>query len=860
MGGKSKDETIRIFVRLRPPATEQQSALLSVVSAENEPFEYEVEHELEGSLLKLRAPRADAPETVNNSKEEHSFSFQRVLEPGVTQEQVFNVVAKECVESVLDGYNSTVFAYGQTGSGKTFSTMGGIPYEDRGIIPRALQMVYREIGRRTDTDWSVDVSFLQIYNEKGQDLLNRGREATKMEDLPVVTISEDGTKETLKNLAQHRPSTIRDALDLLNLGDTNRLYSETPMNKSSSRSHCIFMITLTGRNLFAQRVAMIRQNAKVNEVMNPDVLVKTLRAEVAQLKDRLAFAEQSGGASDRQLNEDERHMCELMTSAYLRSTDPEARIEGFGGDLARIYFCFALMKKMITEGGFSTDGGGTKVDELTRHVQDYQEQIEALQISLQQKENEMTMLFDMLHKTNAPKYNASTQTLMAPPGAAPAGVGSWATNRAAPPSAPAPAPAPAPALVPVPAPPPAPSPSPAPRVPSATEVITAAAMAKVNTLAERGKLNEAQATAVTEFLKSSEEHQKSGISALTDAELLQNRAAALEVFKQSYKGYEKVEEMKGQLKAKIEACKATGREANAINDRIKHIKKEIMSMRAERAVGGVDEASTAEQALLDQLREEKQTLGTYIEKVKQQKEEIEGIESYLQRSKEKLAKSFEEWISVRQRQVQLAMQAMPATNKANAPTTGRENAPAHVAVSVPALTNSPQSPMLSTPPTWHPSSAPSSTTGTGLRTLPEQFAATTNSLSSSQRVIGLSAAVPAGSAVGGGWVGGDLSSSRQRAPNPYHLQPLTHSPNPGAAPATSSFPIANASPPMGSPVLDGGTNPYAPMHRTTAVPCSRGNAPEYESITGCKLGLSPNLSLDSISISLTLTMKLTNQL
>ncbi len=54
-------------------------------------------------------------------------------------------------QAALDGFNGTIFAYGQTGSGKTFSITGGTDcYADRGIIPRALSMLFNEFKRRSD--------------------------------------------------------------------------------------------------------------------------------------------------------------------------------------------------------------------------------------------------------------------------------------------------------------------------------------------------------------------------------------------------------------------------------------------------------------------------------------------------------------------------------------------------------------------------------------------------------------------------------------------------------------------------------------------------------------------------------------
>ena len=42
----------------------------------------------------------------------------------------------------------------------------------------------------------------------------------------------------------HRAATEEDALNLLLIGDTNRVICETPMNDASTRSHCIFTIQI----------------------------------------------------------------------------------------------------------------------------------------------------------------------------------------------------------------------------------------------------------------------------------------------------------------------------------------------------------------------------------------------------------------------------------------------------------------------------------------------------------------------------------------------------------------------------------------------------------------------------------------
>ena len=74
------------------------------------------------------------------------------------------------------GYNGTVFAYGQTGSGKTHTITGGEQYEDRGIIPRALSYVFAKLAEQPGIEFEVRISYLEIYNEAGYDLLDPSHE------------------------------------------------------------------------------------------------------------------------------------------------------------------------------------------------------------------------------------------------------------------------------------------------------------------------------------------------------------------------------------------------------------------------------------------------------------------------------------------------------------------------------------------------------------------------------------------------------------------------------------------------------------------------------------------------------------
>ena len=100
---------------------------------------------------------------------------------------VYNRVARNIVDNVLEGYNGTIFAYGQTGTGKTFTMEGdrSVP-ELKGIIPNSFAHIFGHIAKADDhLKFLVRVSYLEIYNEEVRDLLGKDqslRYASKQKD------------------------------------------------------------------------------------------------------------------------------------------------------------------------------------------------------------------------------------------------------------------------------------------------------------------------------------------------------------------------------------------------------------------------------------------------------------------------------------------------------------------------------------------------------------------------------------------------------------------------------------------------------------------------------------------------------
>ncbi|ELU09990.1 hypothetical protein CAPTEDRAFT_2580 [Capitella teleta] len=181
-------------------------------------------------------------------KGKYSFHFDQVFSPSSTQSVVFEEIS-QLVQSALDGYQVAIFAYGQTGSGKTF-TMEGVQedLEQRGMIPRSVEQVFASAEHLRQDGWKYElqVSFLEIYNEKIRDLLTNSKDQEVKHELKMV--SPNSPEVMVTNLTYVKVNSPQQVFGLLKKASTNRAVAETKMNEHSSRSHSVFRLHLKGFN------------------------------------------------------------------------------------------------------------------------------------------------------------------------------------------------------------------------------------------------------------------------------------------------------------------------------------------------------------------------------------------------------------------------------------------------------------------------------------------------------------------------------------------------------------------------------------------------------------------------------------
>ena len=186
------------------------------------------------------------------------WSFNRGDSHYAGQEDLHTDLGKPLLDNAFQGYNNCIFAYGQTGSGKSYSMMGYGP--EAGVIPKICQDMFQRIGNLQEDKnlrCTVEVSYLEIYNERVRDLLN----PTTKGNLKVR--EHPSTGPYVEDLAKLVVSSFNEIEHLMDEGNKARTVAATNMNETSSRSHAVFTLTLTQKrhdvetNMGMEKVAKI---------------------------------------------------------------------------------------------------------------------------------------------------------------------------------------------------------------------------------------------------------------------------------------------------------------------------------------------------------------------------------------------------------------------------------------------------------------------------------------------------------------------------------------------------------------------------------------------------------------------------
>ncbi|NXG27364.1 KIF6 protein, partial [Dromaius novaehollandiae] len=675
--GAMMKETIRVYARVKPLGRRQRAGIYSVDDDEKSV-----------SSLEIIVPRDLADGFVNNKRESYKFKFQKIFDQEAKQDVVFDSIAKPVAECALAGYNGTIFAYGQTGSGKTFTITGGAErYSDRGIIPRTLSYIFHQLQK---SSWKYNRDHLAMILIFPFFFFFPCRKVTIMEDPDQII--------HLKNLSLQQATNEEEALNLLFLGDTNRMIAETPMNQASTRSHCIFTIhisskepgsatirrsklhlvdlagservaktgvgghllteakyinlslhyleqviialaeknrshipyrnsmmtsvlrdslggncmttmiatlSLDKRNIdesistcrFAQRVALIKNEAVLNEEVDPRLMIAQLKKEIQELKDELALV--TGKQKTAELSQEEVLRLNELIERFLQDNDPESILD-VGPDMRKIKYCFIHVKQLMNHSKIS---GKNLLSQHVSEEKDKQgiqagkEELKKLKELLQQRDNEINILVNMLKREKKKAQDALFQLHAVSGGS------------------------------------------------------------KVLEQSLSINLEESRSPSSCVSLKEAKDFSFSVrrlpfLSRQTGGEMSLGCQEAFEVFKRDHADSITIEDNKQLLRQRFAEAKSLGEKVNEVRNKINHLKGEITQRHIQKAALAVASPSEElnkldpiEEKLRAQIEEEKKSYKTMFSRLKGLKVEIEHLQLLMEKAKVKLQKDFELWWS-----------------------------------------------------------------------------------------------------------------------------------------------------------------------------------------------------------------------
>ncbi|MBA0838298.1 hypothetical protein Goarm_010370 [Gossypium armourianum] len=232
---RDKEVNVQVLLRCRPLSEDEQKMNASRVISCNE---------LKREVTVLQ--------NVANKQVDRVFTFDKVFGPKAQQRTIYDQAIAPIVNEVLDGFNCTVFAYGQTGTGKTYTMEGGMRNKggdlpaEAGVIPRAVRQIFDTLEAQ-NADYSMKVTFLELYNEEITDLLAPEESSRYAEDRQrkPISLMEDGKGcVIMRGLEEEAVYSANEIYTLLERGAAKRRTADTLLNKRSSRSHSVFSITV----------------------------------------------------------------------------------------------------------------------------------------------------------------------------------------------------------------------------------------------------------------------------------------------------------------------------------------------------------------------------------------------------------------------------------------------------------------------------------------------------------------------------------------------------------------------------------------------------------------------------------------
>ncbi|KAK7485572.1 hypothetical protein BaRGS_00023147, partial [Batillaria attramentaria] len=184
---------------------------------------------------------------VEAAGKEQSYSLDGAFGPDSKNAQIFHDKCDSVLQRAMDGYNVTIMAFGATGSGKSYLMAGND--QDPGIAPLVIQQLFQHMRQKSNKEFMVTASFVEILDEKMMDLLNPHNNPMAVRQHVIKGIFVDGLSEMVARTGEELG-------ELYEQGRRARRIGSSDINAHRARAHAIFTITVEQKERQSSKVGV----------------------------------------------------------------------------------------------------------------------------------------------------------------------------------------------------------------------------------------------------------------------------------------------------------------------------------------------------------------------------------------------------------------------------------------------------------------------------------------------------------------------------------------------------------------------------------------------------------------------------
>ena len=216
---------------------------------------------------------------------EHEFSFDEVFEESDGDQLVYDRVVSPLASKLMEGYNCALVAFGQSKSGKSRMLLGRktslgadessttsqsedesygsrdvsntAAVEHDGIIAKVSHDLFQKMKESSEElEFTVKISYIEIYLEQIRDLLNPNKRFLKIKDTDDLLDQYKlvhGAMPKIEGLSEVCCISANDIIALVKRGHAYRIVGEERKQTDLARSHTILSVKIEQKNLITEK-------------------------------------------------------------------------------------------------------------------------------------------------------------------------------------------------------------------------------------------------------------------------------------------------------------------------------------------------------------------------------------------------------------------------------------------------------------------------------------------------------------------------------------------------------------------------------------------------------------------------------